>query len=166
MVDRVRFLVFTVRQVAPNVMQHFSLFACGEFFDVDACLATTLLGSDRVWHRGDPVRDDHHIYSGFEKLLGDGSVISFRDQQPIAIDFIAQHREALRAMAVFPGVEVCSLRLQYQMELTGNVWGFVVSVWPKLNWHALDVGLEIDCMVVLERDLGWTKVPFKDNYPD
>jgi hypothetical protein len=75
------------------------IIAHGERFDVDAFLGKSTLRPDFVWRREAPVT------SGVEFFLGDGRAIGLRDQENLAIMYLKAHRDELRAIAKFPGVD-------------------------------------------------------------
>ena len=81
------------------------IFAHGESFDVDAYLAGSTLHPDYVWRREPPDT------SGIEILLGDGRTMPPPAQEELAMTYIASHREELRKLQCFPGVEYLILGL-------------------------------------------------------
>jgi len=48
-------------------------------------------------------------------VFGDATALGVREQERVAADFIAAHREALRALARHPGVDNGVLALQYHL---------------------------------------------------
>ncbi|HSY89940.1 MAG TPA: DUF4279 domain-containing protein [Candidatus Binatus sp.] len=111
------------------------IFAHGERFDVDAFLANSSLRPDFVWRREAPAT------SGVEFFLGDGRAIKLRDQEDIAIAYLKAHRDELRAIAEFRGVDTFILGLVYIAELVGSVTGVSLH-WPRdLMLPALDIGI-------------------------
>src|SRR5262249_49464062 len=136
------------RSAAQNVasvsMNEFHLFAHGEAFDVDAFLQASTLRPDYVWRRGDQRRyacvESRHETSGVEFVLGNGLVVPFPEQEQIAIAYLKAHRDELRALAQFPGVETFILGLQYVCELDESIVGFCMGPSAILMWHALDIG--------------------------
>jgi len=141
-------------------MNHFSIFAHGVSFDVDAYLATSPLHFDHVWRREQklsrlPAGSKREPTSGAELVLGDGAQLAFDEQQVIAADFLSKHVEALRDLAKFPGVETFILALRFQMELEPSTVGFCVSFSSDLMRQALEVGVEPVCYVVLDWDKQW-----------
>src|SRR5262245_20835255 len=113
--------------------ERFHIFAHGEGFDVEAFLATSPLRPDYVWHRN-PRRT-----SGLELLLGKGREIRLVDQEERAIAYLKEHRNELRALAQFPGLEAFILGLVHICK--PEVTGCCVGPPPPLMWHALDVGI-------------------------
>jgi len=78
--------------------------------------------------------------NGIELLLGDGRQIKLTDQEEAAIGYLKAHREELKALVQFPGVDTCVL---------GLVWickpeqlGFCVGPSFELMQLALDIGKE------------------------
>ena len=136
-------------------MNEFRLFAHGEAFDVDAYLATTKLRIDYVWRRGDQRRhscvESRHPTSGVEIVLGNGRTIRPLEQEQIAIAFLKTHREELRALAQFSGVETFILGLQYVCELTDGIVAFCLGPSAVLMRHALEVGVLPNYYVTLEQ---------------
>jgi hypothetical protein len=107
----------------------------GEAFDVDAFLANSTLRPDFVWRRKAPVT------GGMEFFLGDGRAIRLRDQENIAIAYLRAHRDELRAVAAFPGVDAFILGLVYIAKLEEGATGVALDWPPELMQSALDVGI-------------------------
>ena len=133
----------------------FTLFAHGDTFDVDEYLKTTSLEFDHVWHRGDQKRyacvEAPHETSGVEVVLGNGHVLTLREQQRIAVEFLSNHCDQLRNLARFPGVGTFILGFHYEVELDDSLLGFCLSPTVQLMRHALDVGIEPTFYIVLDR---------------
>src|SRR5438477_4802728 len=111
------------------------IIAHGEKFDVDAFLAKSTLYPEFVWRR------EALITSGVEFFLGDGRTTRLRDQEQIAITYLKRHRNELRAIAEFPGVDAFILGLVYIAKLEAGVSGVALD-WPRgLMMAALDVGI-------------------------
>jgi hypothetical protein len=136
-------------------MNAFKLIASGEAFDVDAFVASTTLRPDDVWRRGDQRRyscvESRHTTSGVEFVLGDGLSVPFLKQEGIAVAYLKAHRDELRALARFPGVESFTLGLQCRMALESNVIAFGLDMSANLMWNCLDVGCEASYYVTLDR---------------
>lgn len=113
--------------------ERFHIFAHGETFDVDAFLANSTLQPDYVWHRGP------RATSGIEIFLGDGREIRLVDQVEIAIAYLKTHRDELRALAQFPGVDTCILGLVWICKPAST--GFCLGPSLQLMQHALDIGI-------------------------
>jgi hypothetical protein len=92
--------------------QRFHIFALGEQFDVDNFLATSPLAPTFVWKRlgNGPT-------NGLEIVLGEGAATPMCKQEEVATAFLLEHREALRELARFPGVEAVNLGLQYLLTI-------------------------------------------------
>jgi hypothetical protein len=137
-------------------MNHFTLFAHGESFDVDAYTPTATLVFNSVWHRGDQRRyscvESKHPTSGIEIVLGDGRTVPLPEQEEIAIGYLKAHTDELRALARFPGVDTFILGLQYHIELDDGIVGFCMGPCALLMWHALNVGVTPTYYVTLDRD--------------
>src|SRR5712672_3110559 len=97
--------------------ERFHIFAHGYAFDVDTFLATSTIHLDYVWRR------EPRETNGIEIFLGDGRAIRLVDQAEIAIKYLKAHRDELRAIAEFPGVDAFTLGLVYIAELDGSVSG-------------------------------------------
>lgn len=111
------------------------IIAHGERFDVDAFLTKSTLRPDFVWRRETPVT------SGVEFFLGDGRTIALRDQEDMAISYLNAHRDELRAIAEFPGVDAFILGLAYIAKLEPSVSGVALD-WPReLMLPAVDIGI-------------------------
>ena len=137
-------------------MNHFTLFAHGDDFDVDAYLRTTKLTFDKVWRRGDlrgcsDFIQDKHPTSGVEKALGCGWEIPIYEQDQIATDFLEANEEALKHLAQFPGVDTFILGLHRRVDLTSSVCGFCMSASPRLMYVSLRIGIDLTFYVRLER---------------
>jgi hypothetical protein len=148
-------------------MNHFTLFAHGEAFDVDAFLATTTLSPDFVWRRGDQRRyacvESRHPTSGVEIVLGDGLSVPYWKQEEIAISYLKEHRDPLLALAQFPGAEVFILGIQYVVETDPATVGFCVEPSAPLVLHARDIGARLNYYVTLDRRREWER---EDSEPD
>ncbi|MDB5335167.1 MAG: hypothetical protein JWN70_786 [Planctomycetaceae bacterium] len=136
-------------------MNEFVLCVSGVDLDVDACLSTCPFTPVHVWRKATAKSDDgsdHGLQtSGFKIELGNASA-GFHDQQKTATEFVRHHRNILKAMAQFPGVETFGLVLVFQVTLTSGLCGFMISSSSELSWHALDVGLSINTVVWLEQE--------------
>jgi hypothetical protein len=113
--------------------ERFHIIAHGDKFDVDAFMATSSLRPDYVWRRGPSGT------TGIELFLGDGRQIRLIDQEDAAVTYLNTHKEELKALACFPGVDTFIL---------GLVWicspeQIVFSVGPsaELMQLALDIGI-------------------------
>ena len=105
----------------------------GEKFNVDAFLASSTLRPHFVWRREAP------LTSGVEFFLGDGRQIRVPDQEEIAVAYLKAHRDELRALGQFPGIEAFILGLVYVCPLDST--GFALGPPPALMRHALDIGI-------------------------
>ena len=114
--------------------ERFHIFALGETFDVDAFLAQSSLHPDFVWRRlgNGPT-------NGWEILLGDSDKATLREQEAIAVNYLREHRDELRALASFPGVEALNLGLVYRVG--PNQLGFCLGPSRALMISALDSGV-------------------------
>jgi hypothetical protein len=135
---------------------NFRIYALGDNFDVDAFVASSSLTPSFVWRVGEPKgknkRGSPYPTSGIVFELGAGADVPFLEQDEIAIEFIKQHRDGLKALSEFPNVTHFTLGLQYTRLVQGNVIGFTMGVSPWLMWHLLDIGCRLTHYVHLERD--------------
>jgi hypothetical protein len=123
------------RQAWPEKFsERFHIFALGESFDVDAFLAQSALHPDFVWRRM-----GNGPTNGIELLLGDSETNKLPEQERIAIAYLRNHREELRALANFQGVEAVDLGLVYRVG--EHVTGVCVGPTTALMLHALDAGV-------------------------
>lgn len=137
------------------MMNSFGIFAHGVDFDVDAFLSSTQLVPSHVWRRGDVKRHScigsRYTNSGVEFLLGDGEALLFHQQDAIATDYLATHRDALRELAQRPGVDTFGLVLQHNAAYECNVIAFGIGLSSRLMWHCLDAGCSLSFNVALKR---------------
>lgn len=130
---------------------HFEVFAHGVAFEPQVYLATTPLKFDGVWRKGESMVPNHPASSGVFKALGDGLTLPLWEQERIAIEFLASNRDALKALAQFPGITTFILGLQYHIVLEStSIVGFCMGPPPQLMWHALDIGIEPTYYVTLD----------------
>lgn len=126
-------------------MNHFSIFAHGDSFNVDEFLGRSTLQPDYVWRRGDQRRyacvDSKHETSGVEFVLGNGWDVPFPEQEAIAVAYLKEHRNELRMLSDFSGVETFILGLQCICKLHDGLLGFCTGPSAQLMSHALDVGV-------------------------
>lgn len=90
--------------------------------------------------------------NGVELLLDDRKTIKLREQEQISIDCMREHREELRSLATFPGVEALNLGLVYR--ITPNMTGCCLGPSPALMFHALDSGIDPNYFVTILRQEG------------
>ena len=125
--------------------ERFHVFTLGESFDVDSYLATSTLRPDFVWRRM-----GNGPTNGFEILLGDAQVTNLVNQEKIAISYLKEHRNDLRALAQFPGVEALNLGLVYHVKHESI--GFVIGPPNELMHCALDACVSpLYYLTILER---------------
>ena len=135
---------------APVVMNQFRLFAHGVAFDPDAYLAEAPLKFDGAWHKGEGGHD-HPKSSGVFKMLGNGRTLPIFEQERIAVEFLSANREALKALATYPGVTTFILGLEYHITVDEGMIGFCVCPLAQLMAHALEIGIEPIYYVTLDR---------------
>ncbi len=123
----------------------FKLMVHGETLDVDALLARSLFSFDHIWRRGGFRKTDTEIIprtSGVEKHLGDGRVIDVLEQETQACEFFEAHRDALRALADFPGAAIRLLGLHHPVHLRPGTTGLGVQPSTRLMKAMLETGFE------------------------
>lgn len=120
--------------MAGSVLRTVPLFALGEKFDVDSFLAQGALTPDFVWRQM-----GNGPTNGLELLLGDSEAINLPEQEKMAIEYLKQHRDILRNLAQYPGVEAVNLGLVYR--LPRDATGFCVGPSRALMLHSLDSGV-------------------------
>jgi hypothetical protein len=111
------------------------ILAHGEKFDVDAFLASSTLQANFVWRREAP------LTSGVEFLLGDGRQIRLPNQEEIAAAYLEAHRDELRALGQFAGIEAFILGFVYVCPLDAT--GFALGPSPALMRQAVDIGISL-----------------------
>jgi hypothetical protein len=121
--------------------ERFHIFALGESFDVDAFLSKSTLHPDFVWRQM-----GHGPTNGVEFLLSDAALRP-REQERIAIEYLRDNREELRALARFPGVEALNLGLPYRV--LPNVLGACLGPSRELMLNALDSGVRPNYYVTI-----------------
>src|SRR5262245_60461775 len=134
----------------------FRLFAHGVDFDPDAYVASTPLKFDGVWHKGGSGHG-HPKSSGVFKVLGDSHEVSLFEQEKIAIEYLSANREALKALANYPGVTTFILGLQYYIELDPGTIGFCMGPSALLMRHCIDIGVSPTFYVSLDRRREWER---------
>ena len=85
-----------------------------------------------------------------EIILGDKEVLPLWKQQAVAVEYLEAHREELRALAHFPGVDVLILGFQYIWRVAEGIVGICVGPSARLMQIALDIGIEINFYVHLD----------------
>jgi hypothetical protein len=86
--------------------------------------------------------------NGLELLLSHERPIALSKQEEIAAAYLKAHRDELRVLAEFPGVEALNLGLAYRLPL--NATGSALGPPSKLMFHALDTGVSLKYYVTLE----------------
>jgi hypothetical protein len=78
-------------------------------------------------------------------------VVPFLEQEEIAINYLKAHRDELRALARFPEVDSFILVLPYHIEIGADTLGFCMGPSALLLWHALDIGVQPNYNVWIDR---------------
>ena len=89
--------------------------------------------------------------SGVFKMLGNGRTLPIFEQERIAVEFLSANREALKALATYPGVTTFILGLEYHITVDEGMIGFCVCPLAQLMAHALEIGIEPIYYVTLDR---------------
>lgn len=132
-----------VREPWPErFSERFHIYALGESFDVDAFLARSSLRPSFVWRRM-----GNGPTNGLELLLGDARTTRIPEQEKIAIEYLRAHREELRSLADFPGVEALILGFVYRISPPAT--GICVGPSRELMLYALDAGVRPNFYVTL-----------------
>lgn len=147
-------------------MNEFRLFAHGEHSDPEAFLASSPLGFDGVWHKGEHWHDQPKT-SGVYKVLGDGHELPLNEQETIAIAYLSANRKALKTLAQIRDVTAFILGLQYNDRISPQTIGFCMGLSEELMWHCLDIGIRPTIYVSVnrgrERDNGPVPEPTDDS---
>lgn len=96
----------------------FQLLASGNFFDVDGFLATSKIGANRIFRRGET---RSAFSSGFVRQIGEAKLLSYEEQVRAAVIFIDVYREELRHLMMWPGVTEAQICLAPQVEMRQNI---------------------------------------------
>jgi len=118
------------------------IFAHGKTFDVDAFLAKSTLHPDYVWRREPPNT------SGIELLLGDGRTMPTAAQEELAMSYLASHRQELRNLQCFPGVEYLTLGLVRICPVEAT--GIAVTPSVRLAQQAEELGIDLTYYVTID----------------
>jgi len=118
------------------------IFVHGETFDVDASLAKSTLHSDYVRRREPPDT------SGIELLLGDGRTMPPAAQEELAMSYLASHRQELRNLHCFTGVEYLTLGLVRICPVEAT--GIVVTPSVRLLQQADELGIDLTYYVTID----------------
>jgi hypothetical protein len=118
---------------------NFRLQAVGHLFDVDQYLSQYSIQYDRVWYRG----TENYINSGFVKYLGDEFKLSSDKQEAIAIDYLQNNRDALKAVVRWENVQTVFLVICREIELDQSVVAVSLFFSSKLVTLAGDIGLDL-----------------------
>jgi hypothetical protein len=130
-------------------MNHFELFAHGVLFDPREYLASTKIIFDRVWNKGEDGYG-HPKSSGVAKVLGDGISLTVFEQERIAIEYLIDNYQELKALSKFPGVTTFVLGLQYHVEVDEGLMGFCMGPSHRLMKCALEIGIDPTYYVTLD----------------
>jgi hypothetical protein len=115
---------------------HFELTALGKNLEVAALRAHVPLAFDREWLG--------HGRAAISLRLGDGGVLLIHEQEKIARRFLIDQRESLQLLRKYPGVEICRLRLQYNLEMGPGWLGELLMPSFPLMRLANELDLELD----------------------
>lgn len=114
-------------------MEDFRLVVWGRDFDVDRCLSRASFAPSRVWHVGEPSPfEEQATTAGFEIRLAPHSTLEFKEQEEIAIRFLAEHAEFFHACSEDSGVQHSLLELPKDVYLDQDLDGFAVEIDQRL----------------------------------
>jgi hypothetical protein len=100
--------------------------ASGADFDVGAFVATSALIPHSIWRRGEPrypqarPDEERHATSGLRILASKAEFSDLALQIADAVEFLRQHRDAVRALAASEGVT--SVLLDFGAEMSPPGW--------------------------------------------
>jgi hypothetical protein len=139
----------------------FQLNASGIDFDVDRFLAETSFGADWVYHRG----EEYFQSSGFGRVLGNATELTFEQQVKVAVDFITQHHDEIRQLMMWPGVKEVEVLLTPEVQLKFNtVCTRSYLIPPSLIQACAALGLTVAIAVRVKWADGWEQVPGIDAF--
>jgi hypothetical protein len=120
-------------------MNGFRFHAVGDFFDVDLYLNQYRIDYNSIWRRGE------HLYtsSGFAKYLGNEFKLDIYEQETIAIKYLEQNRDALKAVVAWENVEAVILGLSPELQIDSNTCSVCLSFSPMLVSLAGEIGLQL-----------------------
>jgi hypothetical protein len=122
-------------------MSCFELFAHGKSFDPDAYLASAPGLFNEKWYKGE-YGSNCPATCGVRRRLGDGSVLDISEQERIAVEFLEAHRDALKELAIYPGIECFVLGLEIRTDIDRSTSAMSIGISPWLMWHTLDIGIK------------------------
>lgn len=123
---------------------NFQLIASGRFFDVDRFLAETTFHCDRKFRRG----ENHHYSSGFSRVLGKATKLTFEQQVEVAVGFIAEYKDDLCRLMMWPGVTEVEILLTPEVELAPYIVGIrSYTIPPSLMQACAALGLVVGVAV-------------------
>ncbi len=120
-------------------MNGFRLHAVGEFFDVDRYLSQYSIDYNSIWHSGKNL----YTSSGFVKYLGNEFKLDIYEQETIAIKYLQQNRDALKAVVEWENVEAVILDISPELRIDSNTCSICLSFSPMLVNLAGEIGLEL-----------------------
>jgi hypothetical protein len=120
-------------------MNGFRLHAVGEFFDVDLYLSQYSIEYNSIWRRGENL----YTSSGFVKYLGNEFKLDICEQETIAIEYLKQNRDALKAVVAGENVEAVILGLSPELQIDSNTCSICLSFPPTLVSLAGEIGLQL-----------------------
>lgn len=133
----------------------FGFWIGGKEFKVDEAVAAASLIPTSITRdgerKGPHPRHGTYVGSWLHYSLGEGREVPFDEQQRIAIAFMRQHREQLRTLSTWPGVDRASLGLHYRRRVESNVVMFSLELSASFMRHLLDCGFGVSEYVELER---------------
>lgn len=120
-------------------MNEFRLYAVGEFFDVDRYLSQYSINYNCIWRKG----EGSYTNSGFAKYLGNEFKLDICEQETIAIRYIRQNQDALKAAVEWKNVEAVILGISPEIQIGSNTVSVCLSFSPTLVTLAGKIGLKL-----------------------
>jgi hypothetical protein len=120
-------------------MSGFGLHAVGSFFDVDNYLSQYSLDYNHVWHKG----ENHYNHSGLVKRLGNEFKLDICEQENIAIEYLREKHNALKALSGWKNVEAVILGISPELQVHAGLVSVCLSFSPLLVSLAGEIGLEL-----------------------
>lgn len=120
-------------------MSGFGLHAVGDFFDIDSYLNQYSIDCNCIWHKGENL----YTHSGFAKYLGNEFKLNICEQETIAIGYIKQNRDALKALVEWQNVEAVILGISPEFRVHPGISSVCLSFSQTLITLAGEIGLQL-----------------------
>ena len=120
-------------------MSEFRLHAVGSFFDIDNYLSHYSIDYSNIWHKG----ENSYLHSGLIKYLGNEFKLDMCEQEEIAVGYLRQNSDALKALVRWENVEAVILGMSPELEVHAGIVSICLSFSPILVSLAGEIGLEL-----------------------